>query len=246
MKFRGDFSALDVSLWQLENFVLRKSFALFVFVVFATVLASSEQAGPAPQSAPSHVVPLKAFSGDHRFEAVSGDVKKAGAIYVIRIHSEAGYIVMPHFHPEDEHIVVVKGSWALGMGERFSPDTLETMDVGAYGLVAKKMAHFARSRTDAIVQVHGVGPFTTTWVTPMYELTDQGVLLSTSASEPGRPTSTIPSACFEWKLGTRARGMLGEGLIIGAQCTPGQLTQYRIQKPDGERFWGTREELKTP
>jgi hypothetical protein len=224
----------------------KKTSALFILLVFTTVSGSSQQTSPAAQAGQSHVVPLKAFPGEQRFEAVSGDVKKAGAVYVIRIHSEAGYIVMPHFHPEDEHIVVVKGSWALGMGERFSPDALETMDVGTYCLVARKMSHFARSRTDAIVQVHGIGPFTTTWVTPVYELTDHGVLLSTSAAEPGRPTSTIPSGCFEWKLGTRARGMLGQGLIIAAQCTPGQLTQYRIQKPDGERFWAMREELTTP
>jgi hypothetical protein len=218
---------------RLENFVFKKIVALLLPLLFAVASGRSQR-----------VVPLKPFPGDQRFEAVSGDVKKAGGVYVIRIHSEAGYIVMPHFHPEDEHIVVVKGRWALGMGERFRAEGLETMDVGTYGLVGAKMAHFARSRTDAILQVHGIGPFTTTWVTPMYELTDHGVLLSTSAAEPGRPTATVPSDCFELKLGTRARGMSGEGLIIGAQCTPGQLTQYRIQKPDGERFWVLREELR--
>ena len=221
----------------------KKRLVLSTLVALLTITARSQQSAPDPQAAPPHVVPLRAFPKDQRFEVVSGDFRKPGAIYVLRIHSEAGYVVMPHFHPEDEHIVVVKGSWALGMGERFSPSTLETMDVGTYGLVAKKMAHFARSRTDAIVQVHGIGPFTTTWVTPIYELTDHGVLLSTSASEPGHPTSAVPAGCFEWKLGTRARGMLGEGTVINAQCTPGQLTQYRIQKLDGERFWALREEL---
>jgi hypothetical protein len=49
---------------------------------------------------------------------------------VIRIHAEAGYIIMPHTHPEDENIVVVRGSWALGMGDRFNRGTLEPMEVG--------------------------------------------------------------------------------------------------------------------
>jgi hypothetical protein len=31
---------------------------------------------------------------------------------------------------------------------------------------------------------------------------------------------------------------------MGAQCTPGELTQYRIEKQDGERFWAQRGELK--
>ena len=194
----------------------------------------------------SHVVPMSTFSRDHRFATVSGDPTKPGALYVIRIHSEAGYIIMPHTHPEDEHITVLKGTWELGMGERFNRKALETMEMGGYGLVGKKMTHFGFSKTDAVVQVHGIGPFTTTWVTPNYELTDHGVLLSTSANLPGSPTSTVPSDCFALKLGTHARGALGEGVIVGAQCTPGQFTQYRIEKADGELFWAQREELTTP
>lgn len=84
------------------------------------------------------MVPLKKFfklAMDKRFETVSGDPAKAGAPFVIRLHAEAGYIIMPHTHPEDENIVVVKGSWALGMGDRFNRDTLEPMEVGDYGLV---------------------------------------------------------------------------------------------------------------
>jgi hypothetical protein len=107
------------------------------------------------------VVPLKKFSLYQRFETVSGDPAKAGGLYVIRIHAEAGYIIMPHTHPEDENIVVVKGTWALGMGDRYNQNALEAMEIGAYGLVPKKMAHFALSKTDTIIQVHGVGPFTT-------------------------------------------------------------------------------------
>jgi hypothetical protein len=216
---------------------------LLIFLVLVTLSGKAQQAvSPAP-GVRGQVVPLKPFPREQRFETVSGDFTKPGALYVIRIHSEAGYIVMPHTHPEDEHITVVKGSWALGMGDRFNPGGLEMMEVGGYGLVARHMAHFARSKTDAIVQVHGIGPFTTTWVTPAYELTDQGVLLSTSATVPGR---TVPAGCFDFKLGAHARAALGEGTVVRAQCTPGQLTQYRIEKTDGERFWAVKAELTTP
>jgi hypothetical protein len=43
--------------------------------------------------------------------------------------------------------------------------------------------------------------------------------------------------------GTPVRGNYGEGVVVGAQCTPGQLTQYRVEKPGGELFWALREEL---
>jgi hypothetical protein len=69
----------------------------------------------------------------------------------------------------------------------------------------------------------------------MYELSDKGVLLRETAEDPGRLTASPPKDCFVLKLGTRVRGSLGEGEVIGAQCTPWELTQYRIQKPNGER-----------
>jgi len=219
---------------------------LLILVVLAAVSVRSQQAGPTQQPAEPQVVPLKKFPMNQRFETVSGDPAKSGGLYVIRIHAEAGYIIMPHTHPEDENIVVLKGSWAFGMGDRFDRQTLKPMEVGTYGFVPKKMAHFALSKTDTIIQVHGIAPFTTQWIVPMYELTDKGVLLETSAAEPGRPTPTSPPGCFVLKLGTRVRGSYGEGVVVGAQCTPGQLTQYRVGKPDGERFWAQRDELSTP
>jgi len=225
---------------------MAKSIPVLLILVVLATLGSSLQAGPAPQPVPSHTVPLQSFPRDHRFATISGDPTKSGALYLIRIHSEMGYIIMPHIHPEDEHITVLKGSWALGMGDRFNPGVLETMEVGTYGLVAKKMAHFGFSRTEAIVQVHGIGPFTTTWITPLYALTEAGVLLSTSAADRGRPTSTFPAGCFDMKLGSHTSGTHGEGVVIGAECTPGQLTQYRIREQTGEVFWAVRKELTTP
>jgi len=190
-------------------------------------------------------VPLKEFPRDRRFETVAGDPAKSGAFYVIRIHAEAGYIIMPHIHPEDENIVVVKGTWALGRGDHFIRQVLEPMQVGTYGFVPKQIAHFAFSKTETIIQIHGIGPFTTHWVVPMYELTEKGVLFETSAAEPSRPSSTSPPGCFVLKLGTHVRTSYDEGLVIAAQCTPGQLTQYRIEKANGDLFWAQREELNT-
>jgi hypothetical protein len=218
-------------------------------VVLMAVSITSQQASFTQQPVESHVVPLKTFSKlatDKRYETVSGDPAKAGAPFVIRIHAEAGFIIMPHTHLVDENIVVVEGSWALGMGARFNRDTLEPMEVGDYGFAPGKMPHFALSKSETIIQVHGIGPFMTQWVVPMYELVDKGVLLKTSAGDPGRPVATSPEGCFVLKLGDRVRGSHGDGVVIAAQCTPGELTQYRVEKPDGELFWAQRPELNTP
>lgn len=227
----------------------KRNWMLPGLVISMVVSVGAQRAFSGQQPVEQHVVPLKAFSKlatDKRFETVSGNPAIAGVPFVIRIHAEAGYIIMPHTHPVDENIVVVRGSWALGMGARFNRDTLEPMEVGDYGFAPRNMVHFALSKTATIIQVHGIGPFATQWVVPMYELTDKGVLLKTAAGDPGRPVSTSPDDCFVLKLGTPVRGSHGEGVVVGAQCTPGQLTQYRVEKSDGELFWAQRDELNTP
>src|SRR5262249_24492211 len=200
----------------------------------------------AQQPSQSHVVPLVQSAVrtlDKRVEAVRGDRTKAGEPFVIRIRAEAGYIIMPHTHAVDENIVVLQGSWALGMGERFARQKVEVMEPGTFGFAGKDMAHFAVSKTDTVIQVHGVGPFFAKWVVPVYELTDKGVLYKTMAEDPGRAVTDFPKECFALKLGSRVRASHGEGKVIGGQCTPGELTQYRVEKATGEHFWGQRDEL---
>ena len=107
------------------------------------------------------------------------------------------------------------------------------------------MAHFAWAKTATIVQVHGIGPFSVHWVVPVYELTAHGVLYKTMAEDPGRVVTTVPPDCFSLKLGAHVQGSYGAGVVIGAQCTPGELTQYRVEKQDGPRFWALGEELKS-
>jgi len=210
-------------------------------------LIGAQLVARARQVSEAHVVPLThstVQTMDKRVEAIRGDRTKAGKAFVIRIRAEAGYIIMPHTHPVDENIVVLQGSWALGMGERFARQKLEPMEPGTFGFAAKTMAHFALSRTDTVIQVHGIGPFSAKWVVPVYELTDHGVLLKTRAEDPGRAVTDFPKDCFALELGSRVRASYGEGKVIGAQCTPGELTQYRVEKEaTGAHFWGQRDEL---
>jgi hypothetical protein len=42
------------------------------------------------------------------------------------------------------------------------------------------------------------------------------------------------------------RGEAGGGIVVGARCSPSnQITQYWVQKANGERFWASFQELKT-
>lgn len=190
------------------------------------------------------VMPFHGSRFEHGVEAVRGDHTKPGMPYVIRIHNDAGYVVLPHTHPEDENIVVLRGSWSLGMGARVYEAALSGHEVGDYGFVPKKMAHFAWSMTATTIQVHGIGPFSTDWGDPAYVLTASGVALQRAGGTPGEPVQSAPADCFALTVGTRVRGRDGEGVVMGGICSPAnRLTQYRIQKASGERFWAAVDDL---
>lgn len=164
---------------------------------------------------------------------------------MLRIHQDAGYITLPHVHPIDESITVVKGRWSLGMGRRYDPALLEPMETGAFGMAPKNMAHFALSHTETILQVHGIGPFTSTVVEPVYELTDKGVLSLTSLLLPGHAVSSSPPNCFRLKMNASVSGAPGEGHVVGARCSPTNgITEYWVQQSNGQRFWATFQQLR--
>ena len=97
---------------------------------------------------------------------ISGSPNTEGSPFVVRLKLANGVRVAPHWHPVDEHITVVTGTFYMGMGEKFDESLATEMPSGSYGLMPKEMRHFAWARGETIVQIHGVGPFKTYWVEP--------------------------------------------------------------------------------
>ncbi len=97
---------------------------------------------------------------------VSGNLDAEGAPFVLRIRCAAGTKVPAHWHPTDEYVTVLKGTFRVGMGEAFDEKKLGTMNTGNFTMVPKEMRHFADCPNECIVQVHGMGPFKVNWVNP--------------------------------------------------------------------------------
>jgi quercetin dioxygenase-like cupin family protein len=109
--------------------------------------------------------PPPVFEKGASFTVVSGDPGKAG-IYVVRLSMPAGYKIAPHWHPTDEHVTILSGTLALGMGETFDKGAMKALEAGGYALLPADMRHFAMAKTEATIQVEGPGPFALTYVNP--------------------------------------------------------------------------------
>ena len=97
---------------------------------------------------------------------VAGDANAEGAPFVLRIRCVDGTKIPAHWHPTDENLTVLKGTFLVGMGESFDEAKLQTMNVGNFVSMPKEMRHFAMCKGETIVQAHGAGPFKVNWVNP--------------------------------------------------------------------------------
>lgn len=109
--------------------------------------------GPAPPFLPKGAT----------FVLLSGDPAEA-APFVLRLRMPAGYRIAAHWHPTNENVTVLSGTFSVGMGDKFDRTALKNMPAGTYAFMPSETRHFAMAKTAATIQVHGIGPFTLNYV----------------------------------------------------------------------------------
>jgi anti-sigma factor ChrR (cupin superfamily) len=86
--------------------------------------------------------------------------------YTMRLSVPNGYRIPPHHHPFVEHVTVIKGTFKVGMGETFDPSALSALPVGTFAALAPGVRHFAQADGETVIQLHGTGPWSLTYVNP--------------------------------------------------------------------------------
>ena len=118
-----------------------------------------------PASAVKWIDPPPSVPPGAKMAAISGDPGKPEP-FTIRLQLPAGYTLAPHWHPTDEHVTVLSGTFSAAMGKAFDEKALGDLPAGSYAVMAATMPHFARAKTAVTLQVHGMGPFVVNYVNP--------------------------------------------------------------------------------
>ena len=161
-------------------------------------------------------------------ELLSGHPDSAGQPFVMRIRELAGTVIPPHRHPVDEHLTVLRGTVRFGTGERFDSTALRTLDAGSYAFLPAGTTMFAAIDEEAVVQVHGTGPFHIHW-------RDGLTVLDAAAPRPP----------FRYRIGDAVAGSRGAGRIVEGYAS-GPLTQYVVARADSTRYMAREAELTRP
>ena len=158
--------------------MLKKGFLLILLTgAFALAQAASQpaqkmQAAPAPADHHSmNDSDIKwgpappVFAPGAQMAVMDGNPGAAGT-FVIRLKMPAGYKIMPHWHPTQENVTVISGTFQYGMGDQMNPAGMTTLSPGGFVALGAKAHHYAMAKTASVVQVTAMGPFQLTYVNP--------------------------------------------------------------------------------
>lgn len=96
---------------------------------------------------------------------LEGDPTQPG-MFTLRLKFPDGFRVSPHYHTQTEHVTVMQGVLHIGMGEKVDPKATRALSAGAFGYWQAGMRHFAWFEGETVLQLHGQGPWTVTYVNP--------------------------------------------------------------------------------
>jgi quercetin dioxygenase-like cupin family protein len=102
---------------------------------------------------------------DHgaRNAALVGDPAKEGLYLVLTKWLAGNHFSHPHFHPHDRFITVLKGTWWVGTGTKYDPDSTVPMPAGTFVTHYGQQVHFDGAKNeDAVLLIVGEGPGTST------------------------------------------------------------------------------------
>jgi quercetin dioxygenase-like cupin family protein len=106
------------------------------------------------------------FPKGAKMAVLSGDPSKPGELFIVRLKMPAGYKIPAHWHPTDENVTVISGTFNMGMGDKLDPAKTKAFPAGSFAVAPAKVNHFAVAKTAAIVEVSAIGPFAMTYVNP--------------------------------------------------------------------------------
>jgi hypothetical protein len=139
--------------------------------IFLTAIACVALSGIAAAAAtPVIVTPATAtwktvpsFKGWEMAPAV-GDPSKAGAYYAYFLKAPTGTQVAPHFHGNTENVLIISGTFLVGIGDTMNVAAMKPLGPGSVVSIPGGLHHYAMAKSPVLIEISGIGPDSLTFV----------------------------------------------------------------------------------
>jgi hypothetical protein len=142
----------------------RALLAIAAATIFAGVF-SVQAASPDPKVL-SYQLPDKIHwtenAGGAKQAVLVGDPSKPG-LYIVLTKWTPHHMSHPHFHPNDRYITVISGTWWVGTGSKYDPNSTTPIPAGSFVTHYGKQIHYDGAKDEEVtLEIVGMGPATST------------------------------------------------------------------------------------
>jgi hypothetical protein len=154
-----------MSLWMLKRGLIRVLPATLAIVMYFGLQPVKGGSEPDP-NVMSYKLPnqieWKGSADGPQNATLYGDPNKPG-LYIVLTKWTPHHMSRPHFHPNDRFIHVVSGTWWVGWGPKYDPDSTYPMPAGSFVQHFGKQIHYDGAKDgEAVLEIVGMGPATST------------------------------------------------------------------------------------
>jgi len=145
---------------------ISKTTGLCVALLTMVCLGAPKQTGPDPKvlsfKLPKDIKWSGTSSSPSQQAVLVGDPSKEG-LYVVLNKWNPHNMSRPHFHANDRFITVISGTWWVGTGPKYDPESTTPMPAGSFITHFGKQIHYDGAKDgEVILQIVGMGPATST------------------------------------------------------------------------------------
>jgi hypothetical protein len=138
--------------------------ALFVAVIVCPGSVALVGATPDPKAIsftlPENIQWRKGAASDNAI--LQGDPSKPG-LYIQLIKWHPGNMSRPHSHSTARYIMVLSGTWWIGTGNKYDPDSTFPVKAGTYVIDQPNELHYDGAKDEeCVLYLIGMGPVVTT------------------------------------------------------------------------------------
>ena len=141
--------------------LLQFSLIAAMFVWLAAVNAADLNPAAISIKLPAQIPWVASPSGSVQ-ATLAGDPNKPG-LYVILVKWTPHHMSRPHFHPNDRYVTVISGTWWVGTGSKYDPDSTVPIPAGSFVTHTAKEIHYDGAKDgETVLEIVGMGPATST------------------------------------------------------------------------------------
>lgn len=90
----------------------------------------------------------------------------AAVPFTLRLKLPANYQIPAHTHPAVERVTVLSGVFHMGLGDKLDPAKTTPLGPGDMMIMVPNTPHFAWTKEETVLQLHGTGPWGITYINP--------------------------------------------------------------------------------